>query len=254
MDLIDSETGVARSAYLRTMRWVRRRLDGTALLERWTVYAAEHAGTVRAHLRTLVAVHNVEDLAKLDIPWWTYRAIGIVDDHLARTPSARVFEFGSGASTLWLARRAVSVDSVEHDREWARRTDELLRSNVGQNRIPRLHTPPVPERSDPEIPSSSPTAKGLDFVHYVETIREVGGVFDFIAIDGRAREACLAAALDHLSPYGLILLDDAQRPRYQGALIRAESLGWSVLLTKGLTPCQPFPRQTALLSRLRVQT
>ena len=49
-------------------------------------------------------VHDPLALAELGVPWWTYRAIDIVDAWLtAHVSPVRVFEYGSGASTIWLA-------------------------------------------------------------------------------------------------------------------------------------------------------
>lgn len=251
--LTPPESGAGRSAYLKAMRWARRRLEGTRLLANWTDYAARNPRTFRSHLRTLLAVHNAADLVELDLPWWTYRAIAVVDGHLAETPGARVFEFGSGASTIWLARRAGSVDSVEHDQEW---TDQVraLADAAGVGSGIHLHLPDVPRTDDPILASSSPKASGLDFSSYVKVIRQVGGTFDLISIDGRVREACLAMALEHLSPDGLILFDDAHRPRYRAAIATAGASGWHVLRTRGSAPCEPLARETALLSPQPLET
>lgn len=248
MRLSPPESGAARSIYLGAMRWTRQRLDGTRLLSRWTDHAARHPRTTLSHIRTLLAVHNASDLVQLDLPWWTYEAIDIVDRHLSATPNARVFEFGSGASTIWLGRRAGSVHSVEHDKEWADQVENLAHSSgIERGRI-ELHLPHVPRTDNPRLASSSPRAVGLDFSAYVDVIRQVGGPFDLILVDGRVREACLSAALNHLSPTGLILFDDAHRPRYQAAIADAEASGWRVIRTRGSAPCEPFVRETVLLS------
>ena len=57
-------------------------------------------------------------MVALDLLWWTFSAIGEMDDFLRSRGNARVFEYGSGASTIWRARRALSVVSVEHERDW----------------------------------------------------------------------------------------------------------------------------------------
>src|SRR5206468_7996350 len=69
---------------------------------------------------SLTRVHDVDAMIELDVPWWTYRAGDAVDRWLAVRPRpVRVFEFGSGASTVWLAARADEVCSVEHHRGFA---------------------------------------------------------------------------------------------------------------------------------------
>ena len=72
------------------------------------------------------------------------------------------------------------------------------------------------------------------------------GDFDVIVIDGRAREACLAKAVDRLRPDGLIVFDNVDRQRYVDAI---DTLGprVEVVMTRGLTPALPYPTRTALL-------
>lgn len=250
-ELLDS--GPLRSAYLSAVTAARRGLDGTALLRGWDDRTARRPRSRLAHLRTLLAVHNAEDLVTLDLPWWTYQAVDHVSGFLAgRGYSARVFEYGSGASTLWLARRCTSLDAVEHHAEWAARVRELVDGTDGLRCTPTLHVPEVPAVAPgtaPRVASGAPSGRGLDFGAYVDVVHDVGGQFDLVTVDGRAREASLLASLDHVAPDGLLLLDDAQRPRYREVVRQAERLGWYALRTRGATPCQPVPRETVLLSR-----
>lgn len=250
-DLLDA--GVVRSAYLGAVTAARRGLEGTALLRRWDARAVARPRSPLAHVRTLLAVHNAEDLVALDLPWWTYQAVDHVSGFLAgRGYSARVLEYGSGASTLWLARRCTSLDAVEHHAEWAERVRELVRSTSGLRCTPTLHVPPVPTvppGGTARVPSGAPSGRGLDFAAYVDVVHDVGGVFDLVTVDGRAREASLLASLEHVAPDGLLLLDDAQRARYRDVVRQAEARGWYSLRTRGATPCQPVPRETVLLSR-----
>ena len=250
-ELLDS--GPFRSAYLGAVTAARRGLDGTALLRGWDARTARRPRSALAHLRTLLAVHNAEDLVSLDLPWWTYQAIDHVSGFLAgRGYSARVFEYGSGASTLWLARRCTSLDAVEHHGEWAGRVRELVAGTEGLRCTPTLHVPEVPAvpaGGTARVPSGAPSGQGLDFAAYVDVVHEVGGTFDLVAVDGRAREASLLASLEHVAPDGLLLLDDAQRGRYRDVVRQAEDQGWHSLRTRGATPCQPVPRETVLLSR-----
>ena len=74
--------------------------------------------------------------------------------------------------------------------------------------------------------------------------------FDLIVVAGRAREACLREAGEHLVPGGLIVFDNVDRQRYLDAMAAATDL--AVTITRGLTPCLPYPTRTALL-RVRPQ-
>ncbi|MGF1648619.1 MAG: class I SAM-dependent methyltransferase [Kineosporiaceae bacterium] len=249
--MLDTDSGPLRSAYLGMVRALRRALDGTAALRAWDRRAAERPRSTVAHLRTLLAVHNAEDLVAMDLPWWTYEAIDAVEEFLAgRGGTARVFEFGSGASTVWLARRAGRIDAVEHHPEWADRVRQLLGEAKGVTAEVALHVPPVPRTPEPALPSASPSAQGLDFTQYVAVLDEVGDEpFDLILVDGRAREESLRRALRRVRDDGLVLLDDAQRERYRPVLAEVAAAGWSVTVTHGRTPCQPLPRETAILRR-----
>ena len=53
------------------------------------------------------------------MPWITYPAIDWLGKRLVK--EHRVFEYGSGHSTLWYARHVSEVVAVEHDFEWTQR-------------------------------------------------------------------------------------------------------------------------------------
>ncbi len=96
------------------------------------------------------------------------------------------------------------------------------------------------------MPSHKPGHAGQDFSAYVGAIDEVGGEFDLIVIDGRAREACLVAALPHVAAGGLIVFDNTHRKRYQEAI---ETSGVPEQVLRGLTPTLPYPDRTSLLRK-----
>src|SRR2546430_9982143 len=58
-----------------------------------------------------------------DSPWMTFAAIRFLDRLL--TKEMRVFEYGSGGSSLFFSRRVREVVSVEHDGAWENREQEL---------------------------------------------------------------------------------------------------------------------------------
>ena len=60
-------------------------------------------------------VHQ-EDKDGNPIPWIAYSAIDFIQSRIKSDMS--VFEFGSGASTAWWAKRVKEVDAVENDEEW----------------------------------------------------------------------------------------------------------------------------------------
>jgi hypothetical protein len=191
---------------------------------------------------SLTRAHDSIGIAKLDVPWWTYGAIEEVEHWLAgREGDVRAFEWGSGASTIWLARRVASVSSVEHHREFGTMIQGQLKAwpNASLDIVE-----PVPNDS-PAIGSAKEGHGGLDFSDYVRHVDSVGGMFDLIVVDGRAREACLSAALPHLEPDGIIVFDNTMRRRYRRAIAAAPVVERSF---RGLTPTLPYPDQTSILT------
>lgn len=199
----------------------------------------------RHWLYSLTRAYDSLAIAELDVPWWTYRAIDVVESYLsaltARKQPVRVFEYGSGASTLWLAKRADEVHSVEHHREFGEHvgTSFSAHPNIDFRIVP-------PQPSDhPVIGSQKEGNAGLDFSDYVHAIDDVPGEFTLIVIDGRAREACLEHAAKRLEPGGVVVFDNSRRRRYRQAIERS---GLREQRYAGLTPTLPYPDQTSVLS------
>src|SRR5690606_32965680 len=65
------------------------------------------------------------------LPWWVWRAIRFVGGTLR--PSDRVLEVGGGFSTLWLAKRAAAVVTIEESAEWRSRVAEAAQSTGVRN-------------------------------------------------------------------------------------------------------------------------
>jgi predicted O-methyltransferase YrrM len=197
---------------------------------------------VRHWAYSLTKVHDSLALAALDVPWWTYGAIAAVMSWFADRSGrpTRVFEYGSGASTLWLARRASEVHSVEHHRGFG----DMMAAELRQfdHVTLRIVEPAVSEH--PVVASAKEGHQGLDFAEYVAAINSVPGDFDLVVVDGRAREACLSAAQCRLAPGGIVVFDNSRRRRYREA-IRAS--GMLERRFPGLTPTLPYPEQTSIL-------
>jgi hypothetical protein len=191
---------------------------------------------------SLTRAHDSIGISELDVPWWTYGAIDEVERWLAgRDGDVRAFEWGSGASTIWLARRVASVNSVEHHRQFG----EMIQGELTAWPNATLNVvEPVPSES-PVIGSAKEGHGGLDFCDYVGHIERVGGTFGLVVVDGRAREACLTAALRHLEPDGIIVFDNTMRRRYRRAIAAAPVAEQAY---RGLTPTLPYPDQTSILT------
>ncbi|SFR47630.1 Predicted O-methyltransferase YrrM [Yoonia tamlensis] len=231
----------AKQAYVKTIRVlgvVAQRIGLLGWLERRQDRRVAH------WIRALFAIYDVDQMIALDVPWWTYRAIDKVDQFLASRPNASVFEFGSGASTIWLARRAGIVHSTEHDKGWY----DLMQSRIATYPNIRLDcVQPDPSLSEnPLYHSQKESYAGQSFESYVHAISRTGQTYDLIVIDGRARPACLQVAQSCLAQGGMIVFDNTKRARYDQAIrnsgLVAEHFG-------GMTPSLPYPDKTTLLRR-----
>lgn len=233
-----------KSGYATTARGVGALLSRVGVVDE---SPPDRDRRLRHWLNSLVRVHDSLAIAELGVPWWTYRAIDFVDAWLlARPDPIRVFEYGSGASTLWLAERAHEVVTVEHHAGFADVIGPALAEIPGVTF--RLVEPasggPV------RIGSAKPGNAGADFYDYVHAIDDESGLFDVVVIDGRAREACLELATSRLRPDGIVIFDNSRRRRYR-EVIEASELQERRL--PGLTPTLPYPDQTSILMRPRTR-
>jgi predicted O-methyltransferase YrrM len=231
-----------RETYVHGWRLARRAAERTGVLAR--LDRTENG--VARHARTLFAIHDVGDLSRLDLPWWTYPAIAEVEAALAaKGGAARVFEYGSGASSVWLGRRAGEVHSVEHSADFV----EFLSDALAEVPNVSLRHVAAPQRgAAARVPSQRHGHEGLDFADYVASIDDVGGLFDLIVIDGRARSACLRQAVPHLAPDGLVVFDNSNRARYREAILTS---GLAATRLRGWVPCLPYRSETTILRSRR---
>jgi len=128
-------------------------------------------------------------------PWWLYAAIDKIASVIK--PDWRVFEWGSGGSTLWLAQRVLTVISYDHDEAWGRKTQhELAQFGLDNATVTLIHN--------------------LD--QYADVIQSYTAPFDLVVVDGRNRAGCLRHAGYHVKPGGYVLLDNSEREQYQDAM------------------------------------
>ncbi len=129
-------------------------------------------------------------------------AVHFLDRRLAeigKARPARILEFGSGGSTLWIAERGALV-SVESDPEWFTIVQSALRAHCLTADL-RLH--PIP-------------------LHPVCSAFQADA-FDVVLVDqedfagGRHRVACVEAARNLVAPGGVLMLDNSDRPKFAAA-------------------------------------
>ncbi len=118
------------------------------------------------------------------LPWYTYPAIEYLDSF--DFSECDVFEFGAGNSSLYWASKAKQVTSVEDDEAWF--------NHVIQSRLP-----------------NQDIVLGRTAEAYIGALAQQGRLFDIIVIDGNHRLECTMAAMDHLHPDGIVVLDNSDR-------------------------------------------
>lgn len=119
-------------------------------------------------------------------------------------PEMRVLEFGSGSSTLEIAKRVKEVVSIEHNKVWYEKIKELIPENVELLYVPQNHEPSK-EYDDGTYE---------DFKDYVQRpLKYNYEKFDLIFIDGRARVCCARySAMSYLNENGIIIIHDYNHP------------------------------------------
>jgi hypothetical protein len=160
------------------------------------------------------------------LPWLAYPAIDFLKRRVR--PEMIVFEYGSGASTLWWANRVQEVVSCEHDREWYERLLPLVPKNVTLRH--------------------APLQRGGE---YCRVVAEQPGRYDIVVIDGRDRVNCAAHAPEGLTPGGVIVWDNTNRGEYAEGMRGLEARGFRALAFTGLAPVMPDRTETTVFYRDR---
>jgi len=122
------------------------------------------------------------DAMNNEIPWYTYPAIAYLEQ--IDTKEKRIFEWGSGNSSIWWARKSKEVVSAEDDKVWF---EKNLNNLLGNQQLLLFE-----EESN-----------------YVSAIAGEDKVYDIIIIDGNYRFKCAQQAISQLSNNGMIILDNS---------------------------------------------
>jgi predicted O-methyltransferase YrrM len=132
-----------------------------------------------------------------DAPWLTPDAIGLLDTMLR--PSDVGAEFGSGRSTLWLARRCARLASVEHDRAWHAKVSQTLTRAGITNVDYRCHPPDQPDEAGAESA----------YARAALVLRDES--IDFALVDGVYRDHVTLFLLPKIKVGGILIIDNVNR-------------------------------------------
>lgn len=161
------------------------------------------------------------------LPWYTYSSIDFLEDLLQ--PQWKVFEYGTGGSTLFYADRCAEVHTIEHDSSWWKQITE--KNNKADIQLIARDAPLIEgaEVIDKEFDSmnfhlpkrDNESADHYDGLYidpwrgYASQIYKYGPkYFDFVACDAMARTLSLFYASKLVKDNGYILLDNADRWQY----------------------------------------
>lgn len=128
-----------------------------------------------------------------DAPWLTREAVEFLAGWLLKDYNG--LEWGSGKSTLWFAKYAHHLISIEHHAGWFREISLKLKKNKLDN-VTYYHCPDI----------SSGASEYVKIAHNFSKES-----FDFILIDGELRDHCALAAIPLVKPGGLLMIDNVNR-------------------------------------------
>ena len=133
-------------------------------------------------------------------PWWNDRAIRYITEQLR--PGDQVFEWGSGASTIWLCDHGAKVISIEHDADW-----------VGKvaSRCPTADIRAIPGSAENDEYIKDQADRSGDYIGAIDEFAD--GSFDVVIVDGLYRPECLRRGASKVKPGGLLILDDTDRQK-----------------------------------------
>jgi len=183
------------------------------------------------HLTPVYALNRIKvflyEMRHPDHPWLTQQA-NLILSYLLK-PQDVGFEWGSGRSTLWFARRVKHLTSVEHDERWYNQVlDKIRAANlVNVNLL-------LKDFKGYEMQEESP---------YVQAITNFNNnSLDFVLVDGPLtyRDFCANLALEKIRPGGILVVDDANlyipcdsiSPNSRSKIFAPESREWMRFLNR----------------------
>lgn len=158
------------------------------------------------------------------IPWMNFPVVKFLEERL--NDDLTVFEFGSGYSTYFYAKKVMAVTSVEYDEDWL----QLIKSDMPEN-VNLIYK-----------------EKDIDG-DYCRVIGITNKQYDVVIIDGRDRVNCVKQSIPALSSKGIILLDDSHRERYREGIEFAKQLGFRALEIEGLKATGSIINRSTILYR-----
>jgi hypothetical protein len=158
------------------------------------------------------------------VPWMNYAIVYFLEERLKT--DLKLFEFGSGYSTLFYANLVHSVTSVESDERWFTTVKSSIPSNA-------------------QLIFQAGDKDG----DYCRAAIQTGQLYDVIVVDGIDRVNSVRQSLDALTDRGVILLDDSEREEYAEAFELTAQHEFRALTFEGLKPNDLELRRSTIFYR-----
>lgn len=147
--------------------------------------------------------YKIYEMRHPEDPWIAQGAVQFLDQNLKK--DMKLFEWGSGRSTLWFSKRVKQVVSIEYNSQWASKLSAMLSdkkvANVDLRYVPLDHEYKAPTQKYYET-----TPKYVS-----EIFKFAKEDFDVILVDGHYRLTCVDKCLDYLRPGGFLVIDNSNR-------------------------------------------
>lgn len=168
------------------------------------------------------------------LPYFSWGAIDFLQRRLKT--GDRVFEYGSGGSTIFFLNLGCEVTCVETSLEWAGIVKQAVGSRSNWHMIEHCHDHPTKDQI---------TA----FPRYVCA----GAPWDVVVVDNTETEtlkrvSCAVEAVSHVRPGGMLVFDDAHMPEYRE--VPRMLAGWHRRSFKGLGTARPWATMTDIYTKL----
>jgi len=229
--MLHSDKQELASQIAKKLRWVKRNYrvsDGPRWLKR--LYFRIGKPFLRLN-------YSVFKWFNPDTPWTSPASIAFFNAGLDRTMTG--FEFGSGISTLYFAKRLKELVSIEHDTSWHKQIQERLMAAGITNVTYVLREPHIKDGEveedvwlDGQVLHHGFSAAFHDYSSFICQYPDSN--FDFVLVDGRARVDCVLRSIPKLKAGGILVLDNSERERYKQVFKILES--WpKISTTTGIT-------------------
>jgi len=216
MEKVKKTTNMNMEAVKRLARSTKltSRISGLASIGR-SGYYLDEVGWLRSFEENMPV-----DKSGNPIPWFTYSMIHFLSERTDK--SMKVFEFGSGNSTIWWSNRVSKVFSCEHSKKWYNKIVEKKPDNVKY------------------IFSKNYNKK------YERMVTLPEECFDIIVVDGKRRKQCVKSSKKKLKKDGIIIWDDTHRESYESGISNLYENGFKKLTFRGLKPTNSWLSETSI--------